>query len=80
MYVIHLHVVFTTNICISAGNKKVYSSNSSGKTYGPGKSQVLRVDKPHEYAFRSLILWAVLPRSNGKSNVPVNTPYKHIEC
>jgi hypothetical protein len=72
--------VQNSNICISAGNKKVYSCNSSGKQYGPGKSQVLREDKPHEYAFSSLILWAVLPRSNGKSNVPENSPFKHIPC
>ena len=72
--------VQNSNICISAGNKKVYSCNSTGKTYGPGKSQVLREDKPHEYAFRSLILWAVLPRSNGKSNIPANSPFKSIPC
>ena len=24
----------------------------------------------HEAAFRSLTLWAVVPRSNGKTNVP----------
>ena len=69
-----------SNICISAGNNKIYSCNSSNKQYGPGKSQVLREDKHHEYAFSSLILWAIVPRSNGKSNVPNNTPYKHLEC
>jgi len=72
--------VQNSNICISAGNKKIYSCNSSNKTYGKGKSQVLREDKPHEYAFSSLILWAILPRSNGKSNVPENTPFKHMPC
>lgn len=72
--------VQNSNICISAGNKKVYSCNSTGKTYGPGKSHVLREDKPKEYAFHSLILWAVIPRSNGKSNVPKNSPFKHLEC
>ena len=72
--------VQNSNICISAGNKKIYSCNSTGKQYGPGKSQVLREDKPHEYAFRSLILWAVLPRSNGKSNIPANSPFKSIPC
>ena len=72
--------VQNSNICISAGNQKIYSCNSSNKQYGPGKSKVLRVDKDGEYAFRSLILWAVVPRSNGKSNVPSNTPYKHLEC
>jgi len=69
-----------SNICISAGNKKIYSCNSSGKTYGPGKSKVLKKEINHEYAFTSPILWAVLPRSNGKSNIPQNTPFKHIAC
>ena len=72
--------VQNSNICISAGNKKIYSCNSSNKQYGPGKSQVLREDKHHEYAFSSLILWAVVPRSDGKSNVPKDTPFKHLEC
>ena len=31
-----------SNICISAGNNKIYSFNSSNKQYGQGKSQVLR--------------------------------------
>ena len=69
-----------SNICVSAGNKKIYSCNLSGETYGPGKHQVLRKDKNGGYPFYSLILWAVLPRSNGKSNVPENTPYKHMPC
>ena len=69
-----------SNICISAGNGKIYSCNSTNKQYGPGKSQVLREDKHHEYAFSSLILWAVVPRSDGKSNVPKDTPFKHLEC
>ena len=72
--------VQNSNICISAGNGKIYSCNSTGKQYGPGKSQVLREDKHHEYAFSSLILWAVIPRSNGKSNIPENTPFKHLPC
>ena len=67
--------VQNSNICISAGNNNVYSCNSTGHTYGKGKSKVLRTDHKHEVAFRSLILWAVVPRSNGKSNVPndINT-------
>ena len=69
-----------SNICVSAGNKKIYSCNLSGQQYGQGKHKVLRKDKNGGYPFASPILWAVLPRSNGKSNVPVNTPYKHIEC
>ena len=69
-----------SNICISAGNNKIYSCNSTNKQYGPGKSQVLREDKHHEYAFNSLILWAIVPRSDGKSNVPNDTPFKHLEC
>lgn len=72
--------VQNSNICMSAGGKKIYSCNSTNKQYGPGKSQVLREDKHHEYAFSSLILWAVVPRSDGKSNVPKDTPYKHLEC
>ena len=72
--------VQNSNICISAGNKKIYSCNSTGKQYGPGKSQVLREDKHHEYAFSSLILWAIVPRSNGKPNLPENMPFKHLPC
>ena len=69
-----------SNICVSGGNKKIYSCNLSGQQYGQGKHKVLRKDKNGGYPFASPILWAFLPRSNGKSNVPVNTPYKHMEC
>ena len=69
-----------SNICIAAGNKKIYSCNLSGQQYGRGKHQVLRKDKNGGYPFTSLILWAVLPRSNGKSNIPENSPFKHIPC
>ena len=72
--------VQNSNICISAGKNKIYSCNSTGHTYGKGKSKVLRTDMKHEAAFRTLTLWAVVPRSNGKSNVPSNTPYKHLPC
>ena len=72
--------VQNSNICMSAGNKKIYSCNSSNKQYGPGKSKVLRQEQKGEYAFSSLILWAIVPRSNGNSNVPNDTPFKHIEC
>ena len=72
--------VQNSNICVSAGNNNVYSCNSTGHTYGKGKSKVLRTDHKHEVAFRSLILWAVVPRSNGKSNVPNDTTYKHLPC
>ena len=69
-----------SNICISAGKGNVYSCNSTGHVYGKGKSKVLRTDHKHEVAFRSLILWAVVPRSNGKSNVPKDTDLKHLAC
>ena len=72
--------VQNSNICISAGKNKIYSCNSTGHTYGEGKSKVLRTDMKHEAAFRTLTLWAVVPRSNGKSNVPEGTPYKHLPC
>ena len=72
--------VQNSNICISAGKNKVYSCNSTGHVYGKGKSKVLRTDMKHEVAFRSLILWAVVPRTDGKSNVPSSTPYKHLAC
>ena len=69
-----------SNICISAGKGNVYSCNSTGHVYGKGKSKVLRTNHKYEYAFRSLILWAVVPRSNGKSNVPKDTDLKHLAC
>ena len=72
--------VQNSNICISAGKNKIYSCNSTGHIYGKGKSKVLRTDHKHEVAFRSLILWAVVPRSNGKSNVPKDTNLKHLAC
>ena len=72
--------VQNSNICMSAGNNKIYSCNSSNKQYGPGRSKVLREDNHHEYAFNSLILWAIVPRTNNKSNVPKDTPFKHLEC
>ena len=70
--------VQNSNICISAWNNKIYSSNSTGHTYGKGKSKVLRTDMKNEAAFRSLTLWAVVPRTNGKSNLPDNTNYKYL--
>ena len=72
--------VQNSNICISAGKNKIYSCNSTGHVYGEGKSKVLRTDMKHEAAFRTLTLWAVVPRTNGKSNIPVGTPYKHLPC
>ena len=72
--------VQNSNICISAGKNKIYSCNSTGKTYGIGKSKVLRTDMKHEAAFRSLTLWAVVPRTEGRSNIPVNSEYKHLPC
>ena len=66
-----------SNICISAGNKKIYSCNSTGKTYSKSEVNPLRTGG---YAFTSPILWAVVPRSNGKSNVDSNTPLKHMAC
>ena len=72
--------VQNSNICISAGKNKIYSCNSIGHTYGEGKSKVLRTDMKHEAAFRTLTLWTVVPRSNGKSNIPEGNPYKHLVC
>ena len=72
--------VQNSNICISAGKNKIYSCNSTGHTYGKGKSKVLRTDMKNEAAFRSLTLWAVVPRTDGKSNIPDNTNYKHLPC
>ena len=66
-----------SNICISAGNKKIYSCNSTGKTYSKSEVNPLRTGG---YAFTSPILWAVVPRSNGKSNVDSNTSLKHMSC
>ena len=68
-----------SNICVSAGKGKIYSCNSTGKKYGKGGVKVLKTN-PKEYALKSLILWAVVPRSNGKSNVPENTNLKSLPC
>ena len=66
-----------SNICISAGNKKIYSCNSTGKTYSKDGVNPLRSGG---YALTSPILWAAVPRSNGKSNVDSKTTLKHIAC
>ena len=66
-----------SNICISAGDKKIYSCNSTGKTYSKNGVDPLRSSG---YTFNSPILWAVVPRSNGKSNVDSNTKLKHLPC
>ena len=68
-----------SNICVSAGKGQIYSCNATGKTYGKGHVNVLKTNTK-EYALSSLILWAVVPRSKGKSNVPKDTPYKHLPC
>ena len=68
-----------SNICISAGKGHIYSCNSTGKKYGKGNVDVLRKGNK-AYVFTSLILWAVVPRSFGKSNIPKDTDYKHIPC
>ena len=65
-----------SNICISDGNSKIYSCNNQGK-YGQGGINPLRGSG---YPFTSPILWAIVPRSNGKSNVYKETKYKHMEC
>ena len=68
--------VQNSNICISDGNNKIYSCNNKGK-YGHGGINPL---KKSGYTFNQPILWAVVPRSNGKSNVYKETKYKHIAC
>ena len=55
-----------SNIYISVGKNKIYLCNSTGHTYGKGKSKVLRTDIKHEAAFRTLTLWVIVPRSEGK--------------
>ena len=66
-----------SNICISAGNKKIYSCNSTGKTYSKDGVNPLRSGG---YDLISPILWAAVTRSNGKSNVDSKTTLKHIAC
>ena len=66
-----------SNICISAGGDKIYSCNNKGSTYSPSKVNPL---KASGYPFTSPILWAVVPRSNGKSNLDSKTKLKHISC
>ena len=65
------------NICISAGNNKIYSCNNSDRKYGKNGINPL---KGGGYPFDTPILWAVVPRSNGKSNVYSKTKYKHMAC
>ena len=66
-----------SNICVSAGNSKIYSCNNTGKKYSPSDVNPL---KGSGYPFTSPILWAVVPRSFGKSNVDSKTTLKHIAC
>lgn len=66
-----------SNIEISAGDNKIYSCNSSGKIYGSGH---VNPKRSSGYPFTSPILWAVVPRTNGKTNVPSDTSYKHLAC
>ena len=68
-----------SNICISGGKNGIYSCNNSNQFYGKGKHNVLKNNKS-QYAFSSLILWAVVPRSFGKSNVPKDTNLKYLPC
>ena len=68
-----------SNICVSAGKGKIYSCNSTGKKYGKGGVKVLKTNHK-EYALKSLILWAVVPRTNGKTNVPENSNFKFLPC
>ena len=60
--------------------KKIYSYNSIGHNYGEEKSKVLRTDMKHEATFRELTFWTIVPKTNGKSNVPEATPYKYLPC
>ena len=66
-----------SNICISYGNNKIFSCNLTGETYSRNHRNPLQSSS---YPFNHPILWAVVPRSNGKSNVYSGTTYKHIPC
>ena len=66
-----------SNICVSAGGDRIYSCNNKGSTYSPSKVNPL---KASGYPFTSPILWVVVPRSNGKSNLDSKTKLKHISC
>ena len=63
-YVINVFKLW--GVYISVGKNKIYLCNSTGHTYGKGKSKVLRTDIKHEAAFRTLTLWVIVPRSEGK--------------
>ena len=66
-----------SNICVSAGGDRIYSCNNKDHTYSPSDINPL---KTSGYPFTSPILWAVVPRSNGKSNLDSKTTLKHISC
>ena len=66
-----------SNICISAGDNKIYSCNQTGKTYSQSGVNPLRKSG---YPFKSPILWAIVPRSKGKSNVDSKTTLHHLPC
>lgn len=66
-----------SNMCVSAGSDMVWSCNSTGKRYGKHGVDPLRRSG---YAKNSPILFAIVPRTNGKSNVPPHTHFEHIPC
>lgn len=72
--IVYIH---DSNICVSAGNKKIWSCNSSGKTYGEGGVNPLRSSG---YTFNNQILFAIVPRTHGKSNVVASDGYEYKAC
>ncbi len=55
------------------GKNRIYSCNQSNKRY-TSRSMFYRKSG---YCMNRPILFAFVPRTNGKSNVPKNTKFKH---
>ena len=67
-----IYYIQESNACVSAGNGRIYSCNQTGKRY-TRKSMFYRKSG---YCMSRDILFAFVPRTNGKSNVPKNCGFK----
>ncbi len=67
-----IYYIQESNACVSAGNGRIYSCNQTGKRY-TRRSMFYRKSG---YCMSRDILFAFVPRTNGKSNVPKNCKYK----
>ena len=68
-----IYYIQESNACVSAGNGRIYSCNQTNKRYTK-RSMFYRKSG---YCMTRPILFAFVPRTNGKSNVPKNCGFRH---